>query len=93
MTKKILAKLPDEKSFRFYTNINNPTGKMARSLEEFIDNIKKIDLSSLEFHASRGDFSNWISDTLNDNALARNLKKIRGLKGEDRGVTVKIEKN
>ena len=82
VTKKVLAKLPDEKSFRFYTSINNPTGKIARSLEEFVDNIKKIDLPSIEFHKSRGDFSNWVSDTLKDNVLARNLKKIRGLKGE-----------
>jgi hypothetical protein len=82
MRKKVLAKLPDEKSFRFYNNLNNPTGKMARSLEEFIENIKNINLSSLEFHTARGDFSNWISDSLKDNALAKNLEKLKGIKGE-----------
>ena len=82
IAKKALAKLPDEKSFRFNTSINKPTGMVARSLKEFMDDLKKVNLSSIEFHVSRGDFSNWISDSLKDSVLARNLKRLKNLKGE-----------
>jgi len=82
IAKKALAKLPDEKSFRFNTSINKPTGMIARSLKEFMDDLKKVNLSSIEFHVSRGDFSNWISDSLKDSVLARNLKRLKNLKGE-----------
>lgn len=82
IAKKALAKLPDEKSFRFNTSINKSTGMIARSLKEFMDDLKKVNLSSIEFHVSRGDFSNWISDSLKDSVLARNLKRLKNLKGE-----------
>jgi len=81
IAKKALAKLPDEKSFRFNTS-NSSTGMVARSLKEFMDDLKKVNLSSIEFHVSRGDFSNWISDSLKDSVLARNLKRLKNLKGE-----------
>lgn len=82
IAKKALAKLPDEKSFRFNTSLNNPTGMIARSLKEFINDLKKVNLSSIEFHKSRGDFSKWVSGSLKDNVLANNLKKLKNLKGE-----------
>jgi hypothetical protein len=74
--------LPDEKSFRFYTGINNPTGEISKSLKDFMNDIKKVNINSIEFHNMRGDFSNWISDSLKDNILANNLNKLKNFKGE-----------
>jgi len=82
IAKKALSKLPDEKSFRFNAGINNPTGVIASSLKDFIDDLKKVNVTSIEFHASRGDFSKWISNSLKDNVLAKNLNKLKNLKGE-----------
>lgn len=44
--------------------------------------LKKVELTSIQFHMSRGDFSNWISDSLKDKLLAKNLASVKNLKGE-----------
>lgn len=82
IAKKTLITLPNEKSFRFYLGINRPTSIMANSLGSFIDALKKVELTSIQFHVSRGDFSNWISGSLKDKFLAKNLASAKNLHGE-----------
>jgi len=81
---KALSPVPPERAFRFYTGIGQYTDVLAESLEDFLEKLKTIDIKSLEFHASRGDFENWIVGIFGDEELAGNLGKIResGLTGE-----------
>jgi len=83
VAKTALVALPNEKGFYFYTDFNRPTGLVARSLQEFISVLKKVDLKSIEFHTKRKDFSNWISNALKDKYLATNLANMHNLNGEN----------
>ncbi len=77
--------VPDDKAFYFYFGENKPTKHVARSLREFYDTVKTIDLGSLTFHMQRGDFEKWIRDVLEDKELAAEVAKLRlaGLSGDD----------
>lgn len=66
-----------EKTFYFYDGIGNYTGKKAASLKEFGEKVNEVDEKSLEFHLQRRDFENWISGTLRDDELAKQVTKIR----------------
>jgi hypothetical protein len=76
--------VPPQKAFYFYTNIGAPTGQVASSLEGFANQLKTVNVASIEFHMQRGDFENWIRDVFHNNKLAARLKLIKalGLKGE-----------
>ena len=80
------AQLPvaDGLEFRFYMEIEQPTGAVARSLREFYETVKAIDAASLEFHVYRGDFKNWVQAVLKDEALASEFEDARQseLRGE-----------
>ena len=84
LAKEILSSLPNERSFYFFTGIGDYTGNFAKSLEEFSDFLREINIQSIEFHMSRGDFERWISD-LGDKELAKRmgLLKKQGLAGID----------
>lgn len=73
---EILAYLPIEKSFHFYADIGKPLNIHAASLGDFCDKILKVDLSSVDFHVSRGDFEAWFA-ALGDTELARKTLLIR----------------
>jgi DNA-binding transcriptional ArsR family regulator len=73
---EILAYLPMEKSFHFYADIGKPLNIHAASLGDFCDKILKVDLSSIEFHANRGDFEAWFAG-LGDTELARKTLLVR----------------
>ena len=81
---EILKYLPMEKSFHFYADIGKPLNVHATSLSDFADKIQKIDLSSIEFHVTRGDFEAWFN-ALGDAELARKTLLVREEKiaGED----------
>jgi hypothetical protein len=64
------------KSFRFYLDIDKPLGISTKSLTDFLDKIKSIDLKSIEFHTKRGDFELWIYH-IGNLELALKIKKIR----------------
>jgi len=82
--KTILAPIPPEKAFHFYTAIENPLNIYAHGLQEFLDNIQKVNAESLEFHICRGDFENWFT-CLGDGELAKKmaLLKEKKLCGEE----------
>jgi hypothetical protein len=73
---QILAYLPVEKSFHFYADMGKPLNVHAASLQDFIDKIQKVDVSSVEFHVHRGDFEAWVMD-LGDVELARKILLLR----------------
>ena len=76
-TSRILKIVPREKAFYFFTSIGNYAGASASSLKEFVTIIKDVDIKSLEFHLYRGDFDKWITDVLQDNTLAGEIKRLQ----------------
>jgi hypothetical protein len=74
---RILRTVPREKAFYFFTSIGNYTGASASSLKEFRAIIKDVNIKSLEFHLYRGDFEKWMTDVLQDNVLAGEIKRLQ----------------
>jgi alpha-amylase len=70
---KILRTVPFEKGFHFTTEKGVDTGITATSLSDFADKLETIDVNSVMFHYSRGDFQKWMHDTLGDKALSNQL--------------------
>ena len=81
---RILRTVPREKAFYFFTSIGNYTGSSAVSLKEFMEKINAVNVKSLEFHLSRGDFEKWTAEVLEDKWLANEINRIMssGLTGE-----------
>jgi len=77
MNLRILRTLPREKAFYFFTSIGNYTGESATSLKEFTDKINEVNVKSLGFHLHRGDFEKWIAETLEDEELAGEIRKLQ----------------
>jgi len=67
--------------FEFYLGVgeDKATGISSLTLRGFVEAIKKVDIASVEFHNSRGDFERWAKSSLRDQKLAARLKKIRGI--------------
>jgi hypothetical protein len=82
--KTILASMPNEKSFHFYADVGKPLSVNAYSLQDFRDKILKVDMGSIEFHMSRGDFEGWFT-CLGDVELAKktSLLKEKKMAGEE----------
>jgi hypothetical protein len=72
--------------FLFHTNEGDKyfTGVMAWSLKGLEAALRKVNVKSVEFHNTRGDLEKWAEKSLQDQALAGQLKKIKAskLKGE-----------
>ena len=83
--------------FKFYLDVGQPTDAVAKSLKEFYETVKAVDVASLEFHVYRGDFANWVRDVLKDEPLADDFEEARQqeLKGEGlrKRIACVIEKN
>ena len=72
-----------KESEAFYFNMNQgrytiSTGYIAKSIEEFIDILKKVDQRSIDYHLreNSNDFAHWIRNVFNDKKLANELEKI-----------------
>jgi len=70
---RILRTVPFEEGFHFTKETGVYTGITATSLSDFADKLETIDVNSVIFHYSRGDFQKWIQDTLDDKALSNQL--------------------
>ena len=80
---RFLRSVDQEHSFLFYQDVGEYTGASAKNLEEFLSRLQTIGVRSIQFHAGRGDFENWIV-MLGDDWLSRQLKEAkRGLIGEE----------
>lgn len=84
LAEKILGEVSGEMAFHFYIDIDKPLMISSNSLIDFCEKIRHVELKSIEFHLTRGDFEAWIS-ALGDIDLARRIKVIResNLRGED----------
>jgi len=71
-----------EWGFYFYEDVGKPLFEAAFNLEEFWEKIRKIPVSSLEFHQNRGDFARWIRDVFKETKLAERIEKTFNV-GED----------
>ena len=65
--------------FLFYTATGKEhyTGIMAWSLKGFIKALTEVDAKAIEFHMENGDFQSWIQNSLKDQKLASQFKKIK----------------
>jgi len=77
---RVLRSVLREEAFYFFTSIGNYTGQSASSLDEFLQQIKEVNIKSLEFHLYREDFEKWIAQTLGDAKLAEDIKSLRNMK-------------
>ena len=77
---RILRKLSRENAFYFFTSVGNYTGENAASLEEFVNEVREVNVKSLEFHLYRGDFEKWVAEVLEDKELAEEIKSLKNLK-------------
>ncbi|MEM2098964.1 MAG: hypothetical protein QXU99_04365 [Candidatus Bathyarchaeia archaeon] len=82
--KAILADVPPNKAFHFYTDIGKPLNCYANGLHDFCNKLNGISLDSIDFHLKRGDFESWFT-ALGDLELARKIAmlKEKNLHGED----------
>jgi len=74
---RILRTLSRENAFYFFTSVGNYTGQSARSLEEFVNKIREVKITSLEFHLYRGDFEKWTAEVLEDNILTERIRAVK----------------
>jgi hydroxymethylpyrimidine pyrophosphatase-like HAD family hydrolase len=71
--KYMAAPLPPERCFYFHTL--GDAGS-ASTLDEFSRHLRHCDPAILGYHVSRGDFSRWVTGTLADHALGRQVAAI-----------------
>ena len=73
-----LATLTANEPFLFCTKADEEhfTGVMTWSLKGFAKALQTVDVEAVEFHNHRGDFESWAKHSLQDKALARQLKGI-----------------
>jgi alpha-amylase len=90
IAKRILRKLPADKGFKFFYKVGKPTRWKAQSLKEFYLTLKKVDLTSVKFHAERGDFGEWIRWTIGDDELADRLAEATRGKRVDENLRKRI---
>jgi hypothetical protein len=74
---KLLASVPFENGFHFYTTTGNYTGITATNLNEFAAKLQTIPIESIVFHFQRKDFENWVRYTIKNVALATRISKTK----------------
>jgi len=74
-----LASIAANEPFLFYTAVGERyhTGVMAWSLKGFAQALQAVSIESLKFHNKRGDFEKWAEVSLQDDALAKQLREVR----------------
>ena len=73
---KILRRVHNHEGFWFYNSPGDYTGKNAISLRDFVKMLKVIDVQSIDFHFSRGDFRRWIQFIIGDIELSTRINRI-----------------
>lgn len=79
-----IRKLLPSEAFYFFASIGNFIGRIAASHEDFLREIRDVDVKSLEFHMEREDFEKWATDVLRDTKLAREIRDLRNECARDR---------
>jgi hypothetical protein len=75
--RKPLEVVPSDQAFHFYKGIGQYSGVTATSLAEFAETVQNVDFDTIKFHFERGDFQNWIKETVRDAELAQSISKIK----------------
>ena len=84
LASKILATVPYNNAFYFFTDIGQYTDRCSVCLADFCNTIRTIDVRSVEFHFKRGDFAKWIRGPLGDNELANEINRVsKTIRGEE----------
>jgi len=84
LASKILATVPYNNAFYFFTDIGQYTDRCSVCLADFCNTIRTIDARSVEFHFKRGDFAKWIRGPLGDNELANEINRVsKTIRGEE----------
>jgi hypothetical protein len=73
---RILRTVHNYEGFLFYNALGDHTGKNATSLKDFAKKLQVVDIQSIDFHFSRGDFRRWIQFILVDVDLATRINRI-----------------
>jgi alpha-amylase len=76
LASKILRTVHSHEGFWFYTAPGDFTGKNATSLNDFAKMLRVVDVQSIDFHFSRGDFWRWIQFIIGDVDLATRINRI-----------------
>lgn len=79
LARNLMKRVNEDKSFRFYTDIDKPTGISANNLESFCRCLLQVEPISVSFHLERQDFQDWLSLTVGDRELSSKLSGLRGL--------------
>jgi hypothetical protein len=74
--KRILASVPYERGFHFFSGVGKYTGETAVNLFSFLEELRTIEPQSLRFHFERGDFQKWIAETLGDQTLSEKISAL-----------------
>jgi hypothetical protein len=65
-----------EWGFYFYEGIGKPLYEVALNPQDLREKMRKVPVTSLEFHQKRGDFAKWIRDVFKEIQLAEDIEKI-----------------
>jgi hypothetical protein len=76
LASKILRTVHSHEGFWFYTAPRDYTGINAMSLKDFAKKLRVVDVQSINFHFSRGDFWRWIQFIIGDVALSSRINRI-----------------
>ena len=76
LASKILRTVHSHEGFWFYKAPGEFTGKNATSLNDFAKMLRVVDVQSIDFHFSRGDFRRWIRFIIGDNDLSIRINRI-----------------
>jgi hypothetical protein len=90
LARNLMKPVHEDKSFRFYTDIDKPTGISANSLESFCRCLLQVEPISVSFHLERQDFQDWLSLTIGDRELSSKLSGLRGLGLSSEEVKAKV---
>lgn len=74
---KILRTVPSHEGFHFFRAPGDSTGKVATNLADFVENLRIVDIRSVNFHFPRQDFEKWLRDAIGDSELSRKISRIR----------------
>ncbi len=77
--------LASNEPFKFYMGVGEEkyTGTAVLSLRGLLEKLPKMDIKSLEFHNSRGDFKKWAGLSLLDTELEERFRELASLRGEE----------
>jgi hypothetical protein len=73
---RILRTVHSHEGFWFYVAPEDYTGINAMSLKDFAKKLRVVDVQSIDFHFSRGDFWRWIQFIIGDVVLSSRINRI-----------------